>query len=217
MNVSLVKRQLLLTVSVATLVAVLSGIASASRFSIGEPRFRATYTNFRFYNVGTLEIRCPVTLEGSFHSATIRKLQGALVGFITRASVVSASCTGTGGGTSMRWLTTRLPWHIKYETFTGMLPNIATILYRVFEMEFALNYTVMGVPLECLYRTTEPKPLIMTFTYNEVARELRQANPGLEELTNSGGGMACSRIWVTGESASLTRLGFGERLSFRLI
>lgn len=88
-----------------------------------------------------------MTLEGSLHSATIAKVAGALVGFVTRASLAEASCTG-GLAESAGLVTASLPWHVEYEGFSGTLPNLTAVKLRVFEKEEVLR--VLGV--NCHYR-----------------------------------------------------------------
>lgn len=211
---SLFKRQLLLcTLVTSVLGSALCTIASASRLSIGEPRFRAVWTEVLFFRIADMvEIRCPITLEGSFHSRTLTKVLGTLVGHITRASVATASCVGG----RMSWLTARLPWHIKHDHFNGTLPNITSIVYRGVGAEFLLEYTIMGVPLSCLYVTSEPKSIFMTFKRDTVTRQLTRIEASLADLAPSTRG-SCRTIGISGETSSLTRLGFGETITVTLI
>jgi len=80
------------------------------------------------------EFRCLMTLEGSFHSRTIGKAPGNLIGYITRA--IAGPC----GGEGQMWVhngtervlggeapATSLPWHMKYLGFTGTLPAISEV------------------------------------------------------------------------------------------
>src|ERR1700751_1578741 len=112
-------RLVLAAVLAASLFGIVVGSASANRLSINETRFRITWARLTF-NEETAEARdiCPVTMEGSFHSGTIRKVVGALIGHITRAG--AGVCTG-GGLTILR---ETLPWHVTYEGFFGTLPRI---------------------------------------------------------------------------------------------
>jgi hypothetical protein len=207
---SLVKRLLLIsTVSVTALAAGLVSTASASRLSTGEPRFRAIWNEVVFAKEA-ISIRCPVTLEGSFHSRTLTKVQGTLVGFITRASV--ATCVGG----RMRWLTSRLPWHIKHESFAGVLPNITSITYRGVGAEFQLEYTVLGLPISCLYVTAEPNSLSVTFRRDTATRQLSRVSLFMTELPSGTGG-SCRSIGITGESNQPTRLGAPEAITVLLI
>src|SRR5215207_9545753 len=94
--------------TVALVAAVCLGItvqgASANQLSISSSTYRLTWSTLELASaVGT--IRCPVTIEGSFHSRTVWKVSGSLVGYVTRTAL--GACTG---GTA-RVLTETLPWH----------------------------------------------------------------------------------------------------------
>src|SRR5690242_2745255 len=94
------------------------GTASARNLSVSQESIRATWTSLEFEgNIGIPE-RCQLTLEGSFHSRTVAKSLGALIGVITRGALI---CTNG------RDTVSRLPWHVTYEGFTGELPAIRTI------------------------------------------------------------------------------------------
>jgi len=109
--------------------------ASARNLSISNQNIRATWAPLSFFDAGTgLEIRCHITMEGSFHSRTIAKVREALIGYITRSSV-HRPCTG-----GEAWVhngiealpgqpafSNHLPWHIIYRGFEGTLPNITGI------------------------------------------------------------------------------------------
>jgi len=95
-------------------------------------------------------VRCPVTLEGSFHSKTTSKVAGQLVGYISRVTVGNASCT-SGHSTA---LTETLPWHITYEGFTGTLPRITEI--HILLVGAAFRFELLGS--FCLARTTTTEP-----------------------------------------------------------
>lgn len=110
----------------AMLMVMAVGSASANRLSINERRIRITWVSLEFEGSPFGAIRCKVTMEGSFHSATINKVVGALIGHMSRAAV--SACTN-GSATV---LLERLPWHVTYESFAGTLPRItsATLLLR---------------------------------------------------------------------------------------
>src|SRR5438270_9952949 len=113
--------KLLIAVFSATVMMALAvSSASAAHLSTGNQNFRTVYTSLNFAEpsgfFGT--ISCRVTMEGSFHSATIAKVIGSLIGYVTRAT--AATCTG-GGATINQ---PSLPWHVRYGGFTGTLPSI---------------------------------------------------------------------------------------------
>jgi len=101
--------------------------ASANHLSVSSQNFRLVWTALTFFGEGTGStentIICPVTLEGSFHSSTLAKVIGALIGHVTRATVVGTSCTG-GRATILQ---ETLPWHVTYEGFSGTLPRITAV------------------------------------------------------------------------------------------
>jgi len=108
--------------------AIAVGTTTAGRISLNSRTFRATWSHLEFVSesvFGSDTVRCPVTIEGSFHSATIQKNRGALIGYVTRATALSAACTS---GT-MTVLQNALPWHYTYEGFSGRLPIISAIFF----------------------------------------------------------------------------------------
>ncbi len=135
----------------ALLLSMAVGSASANRLSINELSYRVTWSPLRFIAAGRT-VSCNVTIEGSFHSGTIRKVERALIGHITRASV--ATCTG-GSATV---LNATLPWHVQYGGFIGRLPIIeGGIKLRLIRASFEVQPT--GA-VACLAATTEERPAI---------------------------------------------------------
>jgi hypothetical protein len=122
--------------------------ASANRLSASAGRYRLTWAALRFFadnESGTPAITCSVTIEGSFHSATIRKVTGALIGAATRGIVKSESC----GGGNATILQEALPWHVTYEGFRGTLPTISGVEFLVRRYAFRIEASGFGVA--CLY------------------------------------------------------------------
>jgi hypothetical protein len=132
----------------ALLLSMAVGSASANRLSVNSTLIRIRWTVLNF-SAGTNVIRCAVTLEGSFHSGTIRKVERALIGHISRASV--SACSG-GSATVLQ---ETLPWHLRYGGFTGTLPIIRTLLIQLVNASFAVQ---PSGSLRCLARTTEAAP-----------------------------------------------------------
>ena len=127
---------LLASLSTAAIFALAVGSASANRLSLSNRNFRVTWTSLRFSNTANANVvLCPTTLEGSFHSATIVKTVGALIGYVTRASLVNSSCIG--GHATIR--TETLPWHIRYRGYSGTLPNITLILVGLSRARFRVE------------------------------------------------------------------------------
>jgi hypothetical protein len=139
----------LTTTALATaLLFTLTLTASARTFRISNQSIRSTWRRLEFRGPETTLARCPLTIEGSFHSATIAKVRGALIGYITRATL---GVCETGRATI---LTAGLPWHITYESFRGPLPNITRI--RLLLVSMALLAEQLG--FRCLIQTTTARP-----------------------------------------------------------
>jgi hypothetical protein len=130
------------------------GDADGSRFARTSQNIRAVWGSMTF-NAGPFgRVTCPVTLESSLHSRTVSKVRGTLIGYITAAVIGEAECAG---GTVTRPAET-LPWHWRYDSFTGTLPEIERIKEQVIGASFRL--TVLGV--SCLYQSTATSPLFMS-------------------------------------------------------
>src|SRR5580765_3632601 len=101
---------LLAALATTAFMSIAVSSANARRFEISNQRFRAVWTFLEFTANGHV-ILCPVTLEGSFHSRTLSKVSGQLIGYVTNAFVPATECV-TGG--RARALTETLPWHMQY-------------------------------------------------------------------------------------------------------
>jgi hypothetical protein len=134
--------------------------ASASRLSVSSRTFRIVWNPLTLSTTSGIAgpIRCPVTLEGSFHSATIRKTAGALVGYITRGTTVAASCAG-GTATVNQG---SLPWHVRYRAFLGTLPAFEGVQLALIGAEFRVN----AGGLNCTTTTTATEPAVGTALTN---------------------------------------------------
>ena len=132
--------------------ALAVGSASANRLSYSNQAFRIIWTSLTFSEAGgNFPIRCPVTLEGSFSSATMNKTREAVVGSITNAAVNNAGCT-EGQATI---LTETLPWQVRFESFTGTLPNITGVRHYLIGAAFQVE---PGLGIRCLARSSERFP-----------------------------------------------------------
>jgi hypothetical protein len=154
------------TRSVAMLAAAVALLAMASwananRLSVSSSTVRAVWTPISFTASGASTVRCNVTLEGSFHSRTITKTIGSLIGYITNARF-SRPCTGgtlwAYNGTEVNevlggTLATSLPWHITFEGFNGALPNITGVRLLFLNVRFLYRATLFGIPALCNYRS----------------------------------------------------------------
>jgi hypothetical protein len=139
-----------LIAGLAVLVALGAAVstASANRLSFSSRPFRAVWATAKFYLGETAHASCKLTLEGSFTSATISKVRGAVIGKISRASV--ATCTE--GNVTV--LAATLPWSLAYESFEGTLPAIRHTNMEAFGEAFQV--TTSGIT--CLMRSTTEAP-----------------------------------------------------------
>jgi hypothetical protein len=145
----------------AVVLASAVGVASAGRFSVSNRSFRATWAPIK-YQGGGFDVDCNVTIEGSFHSNTIAKVVGTLVGYVTRATVTQP-CTGgswyyLNGVEVLRGTTVAntLPWHIRYRSFVGTLPNIQKIGLDIVDYSFLIESPLI---FGCLFRSTAARPI----------------------------------------------------------
>jgi hypothetical protein len=124
-------------ITAATVIMVLGisvGAASANRIRQSSTSARTTFASAEFAG-GFGTTRCSLTLEGSMHSGTGTKTSGALVGYVTRASL------GPCPSGSATVNTSSLPWHVRYESFTGTLPNITIIRNTISGAEWSIRET----------------------------------------------------------------------------
>lgn len=154
-------RTLAVGFTAALMLALAVSAASARNLSSSSQTFRVVWNPLTFASeAGTPEIRCRVTLEGSFHSRSIAKVARALIGSITRA-IVGRPCerntawafngTETNETLGNTTLPTSLPWHLTYENFSGTLPNITRIGLLLDRARFLLRATILGFPVLCTY------------------------------------------------------------------
>lgn len=134
-----------IALAAALLLAAGAHSAFARNMSVSNQNIRAVWSSLEFVEPVSLVIRCPVTLEGSFHARTIVKSARSLIGLITRAIAQPERCfngliipfNGTetyNGRTSVQ----SLPWPITYEGFTGTLPNIQNMYLLLNRFRFGL-------------------------------------------------------------------------------
>jgi hypothetical protein len=154
-----------------------AGTAHARNLSIrgAERGIRFTWRGFRVSmvesNVG-FATECPVTMEGSFHSTSMPKINRWLVGYVNRARVAEASCRGIIGPeemhggeaypVKMQFLTESLPWHLRYASFAGTLPGITSVRIELIGPAIRVYELPSGVA--CLYRSEAGHPMPYTLT-----------------------------------------------------
>jgi hypothetical protein len=218
-------------VTLTALVAALAfacalGTASARNLSVSNQNFRIVWTPLTFTEGGIFNVRCNVTLEGSFHYRTIVKAPRALIGWVTRAIVSRPTCVTNAGfeAQAATWNGTELilgaatantlPWHVTYEGFNGTLPTITGIRVLLRSIRFTLEVPATG----CLGIYGEPNANIMG-TVNVSGGVATTITPGTETLPVNGGGRpeACpARGGFTG-NGTVTLLGNTTRITVTLI
>jgi hypothetical protein len=197
-------KMLLACAGATVLLGTLVSVASAGNFSTSSQTLRATFASLEFSGAfGTA--RCPVTLEGSFHERTTAKVVGRLVGYLTRAAL--GACT-SGSATV---LTETLPWHIRYSSFAGTLPNITRASANVTGVAFRIR-EVGGVT--CLIRSTEGEPTTVAFN-REAAGALTSATAG--GTTRAGAECFGAAGTFVGTSTAFTVLNNTNRITLSLI
>jgi hypothetical protein len=150
---------LLAAVGATALLGALVSTASARNLSISNQTLRSQFREVNF-RLPIFTTRCQVTLEGSLHTRTIAKVQGALIGYITTARL------GPCAAGSATILTETLPWHVRYLAFSGPLPNITDLVINVIGAAFRVREP-LGV--NCLSRSTAEEPSIGTFVRDPAA------------------------------------------------
>jgi hypothetical protein len=143
---------LLAAVTSALLLALVASTATALRSLEASPAGAITATAPVTFTSGT-NVTSSVTLTGELHR-NIPKTRGALAGFIRGCT----STLGTAFGFVRIAITCALtlPWHVRFDSFTGTLPRIATIKLIVLNVSFLLRNLPNGELLNCLYQGDQP-------------------------------------------------------------
>lgn len=156
--------------------------ASANRLSVSEAGFGIVFDDLTL-SAGGASVACPVVLGTSLHARTLLKSRGGLVGRIDIASLAAESCSG-GSATV---LTETLPWHIQYESFTGSLPNIASVALTFIGARIRADPE--GSPPACEITTTTEEPARFRATIREGQISAVVADEGA--AIDLEGGFAC--------------------------
>jgi hypothetical protein len=214
-------RPMLVALVAALALAAAVGTASAARLEISNQAIRTVWREVRATALG-LEITCPVTVEGSFHSRTISKIRNALVGYITRA-IGNHPCRGSGeiyilNATEILEVTATtnsLPWHIRYDSFTGTLPNIRSVRLQFVGASSLVE--IRGFGLKCLYLSTVESPLLATAGLGEEGT-ITEVN--FERATipvKAGQSPLCAASATIEGTGQLTLLGNENAVTIRLV
>lgn len=183
----------------AALLAVSVSSSIAGRNSSSSQTFRTTYARVNFAGgFGTTE--CAATIEGSLHTRTTTKTAGSLIGYVTRA------IAGTCARGSATVLTASLPWHVRYTSFTGTLPNITRGNVSVAGVQFSIREPTFGITCLASGGTA-------------TGGNTREAGGALTSTTIGGESPTDCGIngTVSGTSTALTVLGAATRITLTLI
>lgn len=143
--------KLIIAVAAATVVlAACTTTASANHFSSSTQSYSTSWTSAEFIG-GFGTVKCSLTVEGSLHTKTGNKTAGALIGFVTRASL------GPCPSGSATILQASLPWHVQYATFTGTLPTIGSIITNTLGVAYQIREPTFGIT--CLTTSTASSPV----------------------------------------------------------
>jgi len=189
---------LLAVVGATVLLSVLVSATSARNLEDSEQRVTGLWTRWNFSGgFGTAE--CEVKISGTFHTRTSTKTVNSLIGYITEATVLRCA---SGGYTINQ---ASLPWHERYEGFTGTLPIISGWSERVTGAEWRVREPLFGVI--CTVRR-ESSSIRRTFTVSS----------GTVTRADVSGTSRCSEIegTLSGSTTNVTN-GSGARITVRLI
>jgi hypothetical protein len=201
----------------AALMGIAAGLASAGRLSVSNRTIRAMWSNVEMYvtNPGEEGAQygniCRLTLEGSFHSATIRKVVGTLIGYVSRVSV--AACTDPD--IIVTALREALPWHVRYQSFSGTLPAISGLTLAFVGMSWEF---FVGGALRCLLRSTTVNPAIASIEVRSGVLGRVTWNP--ERVIPHPPVFPCQldgELHMMGVSSPITVLGASTAVSVTLI
>jgi hypothetical protein len=182
-------------------------LASATRIEISNQGYRIIWPHVTFAETGGMFTECPMTLEGTLHSRTISKVSGSLVGYVTRAFMTEGTCTGSAQAAVVPG---SLPWHVRYDSFQGTLPNITGLRFQVIGMEIS---AVGGL---CRYRSEAGRPVnfIVHIAGTEVTNvQWDEALP----ITKIFGEPLCRPSLRLGGNGTATILGGTTTLRVRLV
>jgi hypothetical protein len=172
----------------ALLLAAFVSSASAARLARSEGNARITYSPLSFVPSFGSTVRCPITLAGSYHSRTVTKTAGSLIGYVN-AVTVGACESGRA-----RANTESLPWHIQYSSFAGTLPNITSTTESIVRASFEIQGEVFGLRVTCRYTT----PGIAAISTREARGVITEVRPGTESNSSETGGCPSARFSGTG-------------------
>jgi hypothetical protein len=200
---------LLAGLTVALAFGAFVSAAPARRIAISGRQWRTQVNKLRF--IGTQAIECHVTIEGSYHSRTISKVLEALIGYISRVTVDETRCTGG----SARILPESLPWHIRYNGFSGILPQITKIHIRIVGAGIILQ--VPNVRCQIVSNAASPLKDWINITTATGVEESLTSDETEEIPDTSGSELLCGRSDRIEGTGSLTEGEPATRITVQLV
>jgi len=186
---------LLAVVGATVLLGALVSSASAGKLSSSSQIGTTLWRRMDFAGgFGTVE--CEVRLSGSFHTRTITKTVGSLIGYITEGTILRCS---RGSATINRG---SLPWHRRYRSISGTLPNITGQAETVVGSEFTIREPLFGII--CTVRR-ETSSTIGTYTISGGVTT-RAAVSGTSSCEGIEGSLSGSETNVTTTLTGTTRI-----------
>ncbi|HXE44827.1 MAG TPA: hypothetical protein VN635_06490 [Conexibacter sp.] len=214
-------RRLALTLTVAAALFAVAAGSSARNLSFSSQGFRIVWTETEplvirktaeMFGIDDL-FHCPVTLEGSFSSATMGKVVGAQKAQITRETL--GACNLEHSWFESLAFQPEAEWQVNYEAFTGTLPRITSLRWQL--IGFAFRAIEVGtLHPHCLWRSTAARPL-------HVRTERETGSGGLTSVAVegavpvfSGEGIACREGTPSG-AATIRQSGSTAQITVTLI
>ena len=144
-------RAMLVGLVSALVLAGLVATASAAWLSSSELALIAGWERMDIAGgFGTVE--CTLVLENVLHRSIFTKTVNSLIGYVQYANI--SSCR-RGSATVLR---ETLPWHIRYRSFTGILPRLTSLSLLVTGIAFRIREPIFGFiyltgPGQSMYET----------------------------------------------------------------
>jgi hypothetical protein len=211
-----IAKALMTALAAAALLAAATSTAVAARLEVSNQGIRAEWVELILASSsagGNPSLTCELTLEGTFHSKTFRKVSGALIGYITRAITNEHACEGSGTipDAAASILEETLPWHILYRGFTSSLPNIPIIKLTL--SQIALEVYNLPLGARCLYRG----PVQGEFVREAAGAGRLRADETFGIPRVEGSVLCPNPGFFGGTSNFVTLLGRGSSITIRLI
>ena len=186
-------RAILSALVAAVVLALAVGSASANELAYSEDQYDIRWAALEFTPTAGSIMRCPLTLLGSFHTRTIDKAEGALIGDIDHAVLRGGSGAGECTGGTATILNASLPWHVTYESFTGELPDIDS--YRIILVGASFEI-INSLGINCLARTTLANPAAGEVTVSESGQVTTLTGDPDVSIPVTGGDSLCAFVGV---------------------